>query len=167
VSDDTFHRVIRQYAAPLARVAASYARHDSQQEDLLQEIYFALWKALPTFRGESRELTFVLSVAHNRGITYAARLRRSAFLSLPESTPDPNPSPDGEFERRERVDSMYEAMQRLPDAQRQAMMLHLEGLSGKEIAAVQGTTENNVNVRLNRARARLRALVGESEGNIE
>jgi DNA-directed RNA polymerase specialized sigma24 family protein len=43
------------------------------------------------------------------------------------------------------------------------MMLHLEGLTAREIADVQGTTENNVNVRLNRARASLRGMLGKLE----
>lgn len=163
MSEEDFHRVIAQYARPLARVAAGYAAQPNQQEDLLQEIYFALWQALPTFRGESRELTFVLSVAHNRGISFAARANRTAFTKLPDGIPDPGVNPHVELERRERIELLYAAMRRLPASQRQALMLHLEGLSGKEIAAAQSTTENNVNVRLNRARVALRDLLGTHE----
>jgi DNA-directed RNA polymerase specialized sigma24 family protein len=42
-------------------------------------------------------------------------------------------------------------------------MLHLEGLSPGEIAQAQGTSENNVGVRLTRARKALRVLLGEEE----
>lgn len=156
MNEDHFNRIIAQYARPLARVAAGYVSHRHQQEDLLQEIYFALWQALPTFRGESRELTFVLGVAHNRGITFATRANRREFASLPETIADPRVAPDAVLERREEVEKLYEAIRRLRPTHRQAIMLHLEGLTGKEIAAAQGTTENNVNVRLNRARAALR-----------
>lgn len=166
MSDDVFYRVIEQYARPLARVAAGYARDESQQEDLLQEIYFALWKALPAFRGESRELTFVLGVAHNRGMTYAARLKRTAFAELADDIVDQRLTPEGALERDERLVSLHEAIRRLPAAQRQTVMLHLEGLSGKEIAAVQGTTESNVNVRLNRARSALRAWLGADREHV-
>jgi len=42
-------------------------------------------------------------------------------------------------------------------------MLHLEGFSAREIAAMQGTTENNVAVRLTRARQALRVLLGAED----
>ena len=157
--DNAFRRVIEQYAAPLARVAAGYASNADQQEDLLQEIFFALWRALPTFRGESRELTFVLSVAHNRGITFSTRANRRQFVEISEATPDPSVPPDEELERGERVVRLLDAIRGLRAPQRQAIMLHLEGLTATEIADVQGTTENNVNVRLNRARASLRDML--------
>jgi RNA polymerase sigma-70 factor (ECF subfamily) len=159
MSDDDFHRVIERYAGPLARVAAGYAAHAGQQEDLLQEIYFAVWRALPRFRGESSELTFVLSVAHNRGITFAAREKRATFSPLPPAVTDPAVDAETALERREDIARLYAAIRQLPAPQRQALMLQLEGLSSKEIAAVQGTTDNNVNVRLARARAALRALL--------
>ena len=163
MTEENFQRVIFQYARPLARVAAGYAAHPSQQEDLLQEIYLALWQALPKFRGESRELTFVLSVAHNRGISFAVRSKRTAFAELSEVTADPNANPHSEVERREQHELLYAAVRRLPAGQRHAVMLHLEGLSGKEIAAIQGTTENNVNVRLNRARTALRNMLASRD----
>jgi RNA polymerase sigma-70 factor (ECF subfamily) len=159
MSDAFFHRIISQYARALGRVAAVYASGEQEQEDLLQEIYLALWRALPTFRGEASELTFVLSVAHNRGISFASRAQRKRFAELRPDVPDPGSSIDAAAERDERSTLLYAAIRRLAPAQRQAIMLQLEGLSGKEIAAVQGTTENNVNVRLNRARNALRQML--------
>ena len=53
------------------------------------------------------------------------------------------------------------AMRRLPVMHRQVIVLALEDLEYREIAAVLGISENNVGVRLNRARARLRELMGD------
>jgi RNA polymerase sigma-70 factor (ECF subfamily) len=47
----------------------------------------------------------------------------------------------------------------LPPAQRDTVMLRLEGCAVPEIAEVLNVTENNVSVRLNRARDRLRELL--------
>ena len=56
------------------------------------------------------------------------------------------------------------AIRMLPEVQRQAVMLKLEGLSQREIAEIQETTETNAGVRLTRARKALRAmLAGESK----
>ncbi|MSV36373.1 MAG: hypothetical protein EXQ47_12375 [Bryobacterales bacterium] len=47
-------------------------RDGAEGDDLLQEITLALWAALPRFRGESSERTWVYRVAHNTGISYIA-----------------------------------------------------------------------------------------------
>jgi RNA polymerase sigma-70 factor (ECF subfamily) len=56
---------------------------------------------------------------------------------------------------------LFDAIRRLPDTQREAVMLQLEGFSQREIAQLQGTNESNAGVRLTRARKTLRALLGE------
>ena len=124
----------------------------------------ALWRALPRFRGESSLRTFVLQVAHNRSITFATR--RRPFADLPEEglLPDPAPLVEERLIEQQDRDRLFRAIRRLPEAQRQAVMLHLEGLSQREIAALQETSEGNVGVRLTRARKALRALLVGEEG---
>jgi RNA polymerase sigma factor (sigma-70 family) len=51
----------------------------------------------------------------------------------------------------------------LPESQRNAVLLRLEGFSIGEIAALQGTSEANVSVRLTRGRDKLRELLAEHE----
>ena len=57
---------------------------------------------------------------------------------------------------------LQEAVRRLPLIQRQVVVLALEDMDYAEIGAVLGISENNVGVRLNRARASLRKLMGET-----
>jgi len=155
--------VIRAHGDALERVVWGYVDNAPDREDLMQEILVALWRALPRFRGESSLRTFVLQVAHNRSITFATRRRR--FADLPEEglLPDPTPLVEERLIEQQHRDRLFAAIRRLPEAQRQAVMLHLEGLSQREIAALQETSEGNVGVRLTRARKALRALlVGEA-----
>jgi len=156
--------VIRAHGDALERVAWGYVDNAPDREDLMQEILMALWRALPRFRGESSLRTFVLQVAHNRSITFATRRRR--FEDLPEEglLPDPAPLVEERLIEAQDWDRLFGAVRRLPEAQRQAVMLHLEGLSQREIAALQETSEGNVGVRLTRARKALRALLVEEAG---
>ena len=55
-------RLLSLHARPLERVAASYARTAPEREDLLQDIAVALWLALPGFRGDCSERTFILRI---------------------------------------------------------------------------------------------------------
>ena len=163
MAESAFDRVVRTHGEALARVAWGYASTAADHDDLMQDILVAIWRALPRFRAESSERTFVFRIAHNRGITFAARRRAHEPLTDEASIPDPRPAPDEEIERAHDRARLVAAVRTLPEAQRQAVILRLEGLSIAEIAALQGSSENNVSVRLTRARDRLRELLGGQE----
>ena len=153
--------VIRAHGDALERVAWGYVDNTPDREDLMQEILLALWRALPRFRGESSLRTFVLRVAHNRGITFALRHRRLEHLPEEGRLADPAPLAEDRLIEEQHRDRLFRAIRRLPEAQRQAVMLRLEGLSQREIAELQDTSEGNVGARLTRARKALRALLAE------
>ena len=67
------------------------------------------------------------------------------------------------YERREHESRLLAAVRALPVPYRQVITLMLEGLPHREIAAVLGTTENNVGVRASRARAAIRVLMDYGE----
>jgi RNA polymerase sigma-70 factor (ECF subfamily) len=156
---EDFERILAEHGAAIARVAASYARTAGDRDDLYQEIAVALWQALPSFRGECSERTFVFRVAHNRAISYLAR--RRIHDPLPENERDRGPDPETEYLRGQRSEALLRAVRRLPIAYRQVVTLVLEGLEYAEAAEVLGISENNVGVRMNRGRQMLRKLLEE------
>lgn len=147
------------YGPALARVAGHYARTPSEREDLLQDIVVAAWRALPTFRGDCSPRTFLLRVAHNRAISWSAQ--RRAFEPEVETAVDVHI--DQQVDARQRRIALERAVRGLPEGQRQVVVLVLEDLSHAEIAEVLGITENNVAVRLNRARDALRHMLGGND----
>jgi RNA polymerase sigma factor (sigma-70 family) len=163
--DERFDRILREYGPALSRLAFGYEKAPGAREELTQEIALAIWRALPHFRGECSERTFVYRIAHNRGLTHAYK-RQPAHQPLDELPPplepiDPRPHPEEQVAITRRRDRLRSAIQRLPLVQRQAIMLTLEELSHAEIAEVLGITENNVGVRLNRARKALKEALEE------
>jgi RNA polymerase sigma-70 factor (ECF subfamily) len=159
-ADPVFDRIVRAHGDSLSRVAWGYVRNDADHDDLMQDILVAIWRALPRFRAESSERTFIFRIAHNRGITFMTRRREHEPLTADSPITDPRPMPDEEFDRARERARLVAAVRELPETLRQTVMLRLEGLSPGEIAALQGVTENNVSVRLTRARVRLRELLG-------
>ena len=156
MTDDAFERVLREYGPALRRLAASWERDPAAQEDLLQEILFALWRALPRFRGASSEKTFVFRVAHNRALTHRFRPRaENEELERALHVADPRPSPEAAAGSAQKLEHLRRALQALPVALRQVLTLSLEGLTRGELADVLGITENNAAVRLSRARKAL------------
>lgn|SRR5215210_4129686 len=164
--EERYDRILREHGPALRRVAAAYEADPSRREDLLQEICLALWQALPRFREEASERTFAFRIAHNRGLTHGWRARGSVTADLDEAEElaDPRQDPESELHDEERRDRLREAVRRLPLTVRQVVVLSLEGLSQREIGDVLGITENNVAVRLTRARKLLRQAL-ETEGS--
>lgn len=73
--------------------------------------------------------------------------------------PDPSPSAEQKLLRRQQGQHLIDAVRRLPLSLRQVVMLTLEGLDYAETAAILGISENNVGVRMSRARDILRQLL--------
>jgi RNA polymerase sigma factor (sigma-70 family) len=158
-------RVLATHGPALRRLIAAFERDVATREDLLQEILLALWRALPRFRGECAERTFVLRVAHNRALTHAFRRPpRAAPLEQANEVADGRPTPEHVAAAAQSRDRLLRALHQLPLAARQILTLSLEGLANREIAALLGITDNNANVRLSRARAALRAALERDGG---
>jgi RNA polymerase sigma-70 factor, ECF subfamily len=153
-------RIFAQYRPALVRLAASFESVPQAREDLMQEILLAIWKALPRFRGECAERTFVFRVAHNRCLTHVwKRGARPETGGEAPDPPDPGSGPEAQAIENRRRGALRDAIRQLPLNYRQVILLTLEDLAPAEIADVLGVTENNVGVRLNRARKALRALL--------
>jgi RNA polymerase sigma-70 factor (ECF subfamily) len=165
--NDRYDQILRRDGVALRRVAGAYERDPGRREDLFQDICLAVWQALPRFRGDSSERTFVFRIAHNRGLTHRSRRRPSAGTDLEiaaERLADPHPGPEAAAREGQRRERLREAVLALPLEPRQILTLTLEGLSNLEIADVLGITENNVAVRLNRARKALRQILETAGG---
>jgi RNA polymerase sigma-70 factor (ECF subfamily) len=160
-----YEELLQGYLQPLRRLAWSYTRDGAEGEDLLQEITLALWTALPRFRGESSERTWVYRVAHNTAISYITGRRRRATREsaiAPHMEPTSGSNPEGEAIDRQRVQRLSIAIRDLPLLDRQIVCLHLEGLSAAAIEEVTGVSAGNIATRLTRIRHRLMArLRGE------
>lgn len=150
--------LLAAHGSALARLAGSYVRATHDRDDLLQDIFVAIWRALPRFRGECSERTFIFRIAHNRAIAYITR-RQLPIGDVPDEidVEDSRPNPEQTLSAEQEGQRILNAVQRLPVNHRQVVTLMLEGLSYSEIADVLGISETNVGARLTRARQMLRA----------
>jgi len=151
-----FDELMSREGRSLERLAASYTRTAGDREDLCQEIATAIWGALPRFRGECSERTFVFRIAHNRALAHVTRRPVSAAPIEDVDLCDPGPNPEAALARGEESERLLDAIRELPLGYRQVMTLTLEGLGYSDIAEVIGISESNVGARLTRARQLLR-----------
>jgi RNA polymerase sigma-70 factor (ECF subfamily) len=103
-------------------LAASYSGIRRSRID--QDIWLGVWQALPRFRGECSERTFVFRIAHNRAVSHVDHWHRRRTDSLDEDAPLAASQPDPEHalsieQRRERLQA---AVQSLPIGLRQVVV---------------------------------------------
>ena len=91
--EQRFLALLNANLGALGRLASSYAGSTGERDDLLQEIALALWQALPRFRGESSERTFLFRIAHNHCINHIVRRRPTESLQQLELDPEDDARP--------------------------------------------------------------------------
>jgi RNA polymerase sigma-70 factor (ECF subfamily) len=162
-----FLGIIEQYQPALWRLVNSYEADPGRREDLFQEIALGVWQALPRFRGDSSERTWLYRIAHNIAIsTLESRRRRDTReLPMPDSVERIGRwnDPDRELVIEEQRQAVLAAIQELAPVDKQLIVLHLEGLSYQEIEEVSGLSESAIASRLSRIRDRLTALIQRKE----
>ncbi|MGC1783931.1 MAG: RNA polymerase sigma factor [Acidobacteriaceae bacterium] len=157
---DTFLDLIAQYEPALRRLAGAYLDQPSDRDDLFQEIAVALWQALPKYRGESSQRTWLYRVAHNVAISYVVRFRRRrrSEEEMPENFefPSAHAGAEDSLLQAEKARLLNTSIRGLGTVDRQIVVLHLEGLSYAEIEEVAGRSQTAIATRLTRAREKLK-----------
>jgi RNA polymerase sigma-70 factor (ECF subfamily) len=159
-----FTRAVEQYGGLVRRLAAAYEAAPVEQDDLVQEIWLALWRALPALRSDGSLKTYLARIAHNVAVSHVRRRvgsRRNGTVDLSDALVEPGPGPEETAARALAQERLLQAVRALPLALRQPMVLHLEELDNAEIAEALGLSKANVAVRLTRARAALASALGD------
>jgi RNA polymerase sigma factor (sigma-70 family) len=151
-----FSQVLREHAALLGRVAATYEANFHKRQELLQEITLAVWQALDKFKGDSSIKTYVLRVAHNKAITHVAyhakQPRNDSYCEMESPEPSHKPSAVEQIDQQQKIQMMLGQIRQMPIQTRQVVTMSMEGLSYDEIADACGISSSNAGVVLNRAR---------------
>ena len=160
---DIFVQLIERYEPALRRLVGGYAEQAADREDLFQEIAIGVWQAIPRFRGDSSERTWLYRIAHNIAISASTRRRRRARREEPiaEQMDYRSESADSEqaMLRSEKQMLLLRAIRTLPEPDRQIVLLHLEGLSYAQIEEISGVSQSAIGSRLSRLRDSLREQI--------
>ena len=126
--------------------------------DVAQEVWIQIFRALPTYRGDSQFGTWAHRIAVNRTLNALRRTRRLAKLEADIEEDTASVEPDAE--RGFVMASIEDAMARLAPGARAVFVLHdVEGYTHEEIARELGITPGGSKSQLFKARARLRKLL--------
>ena len=160
-----FEIVMRRHNQRLYRVARAILRNDGEAEDVMQDAYVRAYEHLDQFAGRAMFSTWLTRIAVHEALARQRRGTRYQELdSMSDREGDPMdrlaalaPDPEQQASNSETRRLLEEAVERLPDAYRTIFMLRdVEEMSTIDTAHVLDISEENVKVRLHRARALLR-----------
>lgn len=130
--------------------------------DIAQEVWIQIFRALPSYRGDSQFGTWAHRIAVNRTLNALRKVRRiaKAEIDVEEDTAAAPDDPAAESERSFMAQSIDQAVQRLSPGARTVFLLHdVEGYTHEEIAQELGITPGGSKSQLFKARAKLRRLL--------
>ena len=154
--------IMRRYNQRLYRAARAILRDDTEAEDVLQDTYVRAYQHLGQFAGRAKFSTWLTRIAVNEALARVERRKR--FDAVDEENDlesfiveSKMPDPESHAAQLEVRALLEEAILALPDGYRSVLMLRdVEEMNTAEAAEALDMTEENVKVRLHRARALLR-----------
>jgi RNA polymerase sigma-70 factor (ECF subfamily) len=163
--DAKLRAIARDFGSALQRLARGYEADAARQQDLVQDILVAIWRALPGFEERASLRTWVLRVAHNVAVSHVIKGRRDRLgraVAVDEAMLVVDAA--REVEGRDGASRLAAMIRALRPADAQVILLYLEGLEYAEIADVTGLTRENVGVKVHRIKAALARGLEERGG---
>jgi RNA polymerase sigma-70 factor (ECF subfamily) len=152
--------LMRLHNRTLYRTARAILRDDAEAEDAVQEAYLQAYRALGTFRGESKLSTWLVRITANEALMRHRRNARAAMMATdvdPDHLVSDEAGPESDAQRGEMRRLLEARIDALPDPYRAVFVLRaLEELSVEETAAALGIPDATVRTRDFRARGLLR-----------
>jgi RNA polymerase sigma-70 factor, ECF subfamily len=149
-------QLFEQLRSPLFRYLFSLGLTAHDGEEVIQEVFLALFQHLQRGRNRDNLRGWVFRVAHNLGLKQRMLLQRG-FQDMEESLqmPDPGPNPEERLATSQRQARLIAVVRALPEQDQYCLYLRAEGLRYREIAHVLGVSLGTVSNSLGRSLGRL------------
>ncbi|NLX83049.1 MAG: sigma-70 family RNA polymerase sigma factor [Clostridiales bacterium] len=153
VMETELRRLMQEHGAYLKRLCFLYLKDESLAEDAVSETFLKLYRALPDFRGESSEKTWISRIAINT----CRDFRRAAWYKLVDLSAALERIQSLQDELSLRDDTVISAVMALPRKYKEPVLLrYYQNLSLKEVGEALNLSVSTTSTRLIRARNMLK-----------
>jgi len=172
-----FQLLFDKYKKQVINYCFRYCGRQAVAEELAQETFLRVYKAAARYRPEARFSTWLFKIAANVCLNEIRKPVYRAKLETIDQTPeeghgrdrepamDPELMPDALLEAHQKQALIRQAMGRLPEEQRAALLLRAtEGFSYGEIGRQINRSENHVKTLIYRGRQRMKKILGAHWG---
>jgi RNA polymerase sigma-70 factor (ECF subfamily) len=153
---ETFEQLLENNKGKIYRICKIYALSPLEPQDLFQDVIFAIWKSISTFKGNSSIDTWIYRITLNVCLRskqksekkYNNTLRLESIQFIPFEIPIEN-------NQQEKYNALISCISKLDKENKSIIILYLEELKYKEIAEITGLTENHIAVKMKRIKKTL------------
>jgi RNA polymerase sigma-70 factor (ECF subfamily) len=134
-------------------------------EELCNDVLLDVWRQARQFAGRSKLSTWVFGIAHHKALNALRKSARRIDVALEHAaaTPDEEPGPEAEAERRDTREMLGAALSKLSREHREVVELTFyHGFSYEEIAQIVNCPAGTVKTRMFHAKQKLREWLGEA-----
>jgi RNA polymerase sigma-70 factor (ECF subfamily) len=160
VSQDFYKLYILPFAPIIIKICKAYTNSQEDFEDYYQEVCLQIWRSKDNFQEQCKWSTWVYRISLNVCLTLLKKKRRKQWYFTTDDLPDSGSIENKAFED-ESLNQLYDAIRYLSEVDRALIILYLEEKSYQEMAEILGTNANNIGVRVNRIKERLKKLLYE------
>jgi len=157
-----FQAIYQKYRAQIFRVVSRTVLNQADREEVTQDVFLQVFKSLSSFQGSAKLSTWIHRVAVNVTLQHLRKKRSRIKLLFSKDTQHeatdrlPSPaasSPEERYAQKERQAAVEQALAKLSEKKRVALVLHdFEGLPAKEIAEIVSSPVLTVRTRVFYAR---------------
>lgn len=165
---EAFGQLIDRHAATIVNLAYRMVGNRAEAEDLAQETFLAAFKALSTFRADSKFLTWLYRIGTNKCKDWLRTKRpgqgqRDVDIDeLLDMQVAEDRTPERLLSQQQVAHELEQAIQRLPPLYREAFVLkHVEGLSYEEMQEILGVNGDTLKMRVYKGRVQLSRELAE------
>jgi len=155
-----FQDLVQRHYLNVYRLSFKWCSVKEDAEDITQEVFIKFARKLKTFNRKSSLKTWLFRITINTVKDYVRKNSTKKFYEAAYADEHARNNPGPSQESSIDTSRLYEAIDRLPDKQRAALLLVMaEGLSHKEAAYALNCSETTVSWRIHQARKRLRKIL--------
>lgn len=153
------------YRMPLLHYLQQFTSDHGLAEEVLQDVFLAVWKGACSYEGKSVVKAWLFGIARRRACKTLSRHEHELIgLDELEQVPSYEPEPEASLLAHMAHAELLRAIEQLPVAQREVLLLvFVHGFSYQEVAEVLDVPVGTVKSRLNTARRTLRTLLQDGE----
>jgi RNA polymerase sigma-70 factor (ECF subfamily) len=167
-----YGKLVEEQQGKVLAICFKFLQNTDDARDTAQEVFIEVFRSMGSFRSDARLATWIYRIAVNRSIDAMRKQKRQkklmAFRQVFEkvtrniASEEQSEHPAAALEIGERNQVLRDALDRLPDNQKSALVLSkCDGLSNPEIAEILKVTVSSVESLIHRAKQNMRLYLGE------
>jgi RNA polymerase sigma-70 factor, ECF subfamily len=160
--ESAFAELYDLYAPPVYNYLLRLVNESAVAEEILQEVFLAMWQSAHRFREQAKVKTWLLRIAHHQAVSWLRRTRATPWTEDELEADDHEPIEE-QLTHSWRVDQVRAALTRLSSNHRAVIELtFVQGLSYAEVAEVMTCPIGTVKSRMSYALRHLNTLLSEA-----